>query len=163
MLAITLGTAFRSLASQIYHLIAVGEVCQYMGIREDTFYNWKKKYGVLGTLEMHWLRELEEKTASLNNWWPIYPLTSTCFGRSSIRSFKAGNTQTAGPIAHWWVLGVCAQSNVLGFAGSFHVLLQGQPIGWYVPYSANQRDRTYLCTLWILKDLYIVVTGGLAG
>ena len=30
----------------------VAEVCRKMGISEATFYNWKKKYGSLGTTEL---------------------------------------------------------------------------------------------------------------
>ncbi len=30
----------------------VGEVCRKMGISEATFYNWKKKFGGLGTTEL---------------------------------------------------------------------------------------------------------------
>ena len=37
----------------------VAEVCRKMGISEATFYNWKKKYGGLGTNELRRLRELE--------------------------------------------------------------------------------------------------------
>ena len=31
----------------------VAEVCRKMGISEATFYNWKKKFGGLGTTELH--------------------------------------------------------------------------------------------------------------
>ena len=45
--------------------VKVEEVCRKMGISEATFYNWKKKYGGLGTSELRRLRQLEEENAHL--------------------------------------------------------------------------------------------------
>lgn len=45
--------------------VKVAEVCRKMGISEATFYNWKKKYGGLGTSELRRLRQLEEENAQL--------------------------------------------------------------------------------------------------
>ena len=44
--------------------VSVAEVCRKMGISEATFYNWKKKYGGLGTTELRRLRQLEDE-----NYW----------------------------------------------------------------------------------------------
>lgn len=41
------------------------EVCRKMGISEETFYNWKKKYGGLGSSDLRRLRQLEEKNVQL--------------------------------------------------------------------------------------------------
>lgn len=43
----------------------VAEVCRKMGISENTFYNWKKKYGGLGPSELKRLRQLEEENRKL--------------------------------------------------------------------------------------------------
>jgi putative transposase len=43
----------------------VKEVCRKMGISEATFFNWKKKYGGLGVLELRRLKELEEENSKL--------------------------------------------------------------------------------------------------
>lgn len=43
----------------------VEEVCRKMGISEETFYNWKKKYGGLGSSDLRRLRQLEEKNVQL--------------------------------------------------------------------------------------------------
>jgi putative transposase len=45
--------------------VKVQEVCRKLGISEATFYNWKKKYGGLGTTELRRLRELEAENAQL--------------------------------------------------------------------------------------------------
>ena len=45
--------------------IPVAEVCRKMGISEATFYNWKKKFGGLGTTELRRLRQLEEENSQL--------------------------------------------------------------------------------------------------
>jgi putative transposase len=45
--------------------VTVSEVCRKMGISEATFYNWKKKYGGLGTSELRRLRQLEDENFRL--------------------------------------------------------------------------------------------------
>jgi len=45
--------------------MSVQEVCRKMGISEATYYNWKKKYGGLGTSELRRLRELEAENQQL--------------------------------------------------------------------------------------------------
>jgi len=39
---------------------SVQEVIRKLGISEQTFYNWKKKYGGLGPSELRRLKQLEE-------------------------------------------------------------------------------------------------------
>ncbi len=43
----------------------VTEVTRKMGITEQTFYRWKKKYGGLGTGELRKLKQLEEENRNL--------------------------------------------------------------------------------------------------
>jgi putative transposase len=43
----------------------VPEVCRKMGISEQTFYRWKKKYGGLGVSELRRLRQLDEENRRL--------------------------------------------------------------------------------------------------
>ena len=43
----------------------VTEVIRKMGITEQTFYRWKKKYGGLGSSELRRLRQLEEENRKL--------------------------------------------------------------------------------------------------
>jgi len=43
----------------------VAEVIRKMGITEQTYYRWKKKYGGLGTSELRRLRQLEEENKRL--------------------------------------------------------------------------------------------------
>jgi len=45
--------------------ISVPEVCRKLGVSEATFYNWKKKYGGLGAVELRRLRQLEEENSRL--------------------------------------------------------------------------------------------------
>ena len=44
---------------------SVQEVVRKMGISEQTFYNWKKKYGGLGISELRKLKQLEEENRKL--------------------------------------------------------------------------------------------------
>ena len=43
----------------------VKEVIRKMGITEQTYYRWKKRYGGLGTSELRRLRQLEEENKRL--------------------------------------------------------------------------------------------------
>jgi putative transposase len=45
--------------------IAVSEICRKMGITDQTFYNWKKKYAGLGVSELRKLKQLEEENSKL--------------------------------------------------------------------------------------------------
>ncbi len=44
---------------------AVSEICRKMGIAEQTFYRWKKKYAGMGVAEVRKLRVLEEENRNL--------------------------------------------------------------------------------------------------
>ena len=50
---------------QAEHGTPVAEVTRKMGISEQTFYRWKKKYGGLGTSELRRLKQLEEENRKL--------------------------------------------------------------------------------------------------
>jgi putative transposase len=41
----------------------VGDVCRQMGVSEATFYDWKKRCGNLGLLEVRELRQLRDESA----------------------------------------------------------------------------------------------------
>jgi putative transposase len=43
----------------------VAEVCRKMGISEQTYFRWKKKYAGLGVSELRRLRHLEEENRRL--------------------------------------------------------------------------------------------------
>lgn len=45
--------------------VPVKDLCRKIGISDQTFYNWKAKYGGLGVSELKRLRELEAENARL--------------------------------------------------------------------------------------------------
>lgn len=45
--------------------VPVADLCRKLGVREATFYVWKKKYGELSTSELRKMRKLEEENARL--------------------------------------------------------------------------------------------------
>ena len=45
--------------------VPVKDLCRKIGISDQTFYNWKAKYGGLGVSELKRLRELEAENAKL--------------------------------------------------------------------------------------------------
>jgi putative transposase len=50
---------------QVKHGTQVAEVIRKMGITEQTYYRWKKKYGDLGMSELRRLKQLEEENRKL--------------------------------------------------------------------------------------------------
>jgi putative transposase len=43
----------------------VAEIIRKLGVSEQTFYRWKRKYAGLGIAELRWLRVLEEENRKL--------------------------------------------------------------------------------------------------
>jgi putative transposase len=43
----------------------VGEVCRKLGISEQTFYRWKRKYAGIGVAELRRLRQVEDENRRL--------------------------------------------------------------------------------------------------
>jgi len=43
----------------------VGEICRKLGVSEQTFYRWKKRFGSLGVPELRELRQLREENGKL--------------------------------------------------------------------------------------------------
>ncbi|MEO2052600.1 transposase [Flagellimonas marinaquae] len=45
--------------------VKVDQICREMGIHKATFYNWKKRYSGMDSLELKRLKELEEENRKL--------------------------------------------------------------------------------------------------
>lgn len=45
--------------------LKVADICRRYGLSEQTFHNWKKRYGGLGLEELRRLKELEQENARL--------------------------------------------------------------------------------------------------
>jgi putative transposase len=43
----------------------VGEICRKLGISEQTFYRWKRKYAGIGVAELRRLRQVEDENRRL--------------------------------------------------------------------------------------------------
>ena len=50
---------------QVEYGTPVEEICRKLGIAEQTFYRWKKKYAEMGPQEIRRLKQLEEENAKL--------------------------------------------------------------------------------------------------
>lgn len=44
---------------------SAGEICRTMGVSEQAFYRWKRKYAGLGVTELRRLKALEEENSKL--------------------------------------------------------------------------------------------------
>lgn len=43
----------------------IAEICRRLGVSEQTFYRWKRKFGSMGVSELRRLKQLEEENAKL--------------------------------------------------------------------------------------------------
>jgi putative transposase len=50
---------------QAEHGTPVAEICRKLGVTEQTYYRWKKKYGGMLPSDMKRLKQLEEENAKL--------------------------------------------------------------------------------------------------
>ena len=50
---------------QAEHGTPVGEICRKLGVSEQSFYRWKKKYGGMLPSEVKKLKQLEEENGKL--------------------------------------------------------------------------------------------------
>ena len=57
--------------------LSVKEVCRKHGISDDTFYNWKSKYGGMSASELKRLRETEAENAKLKRMYADLALENT--------------------------------------------------------------------------------------
>ena len=48
--------------------VSVAECCRKMGISEQTYYRWKKRYAGMGVAEVRRLKQLEEENRKLMCW-----------------------------------------------------------------------------------------------
>jgi putative transposase len=77
---------------------AVAEVCRDVGISEQTFYVWTRKYAGLGLNELRELRQLREENTKLKRWWPISRSIGTWCRRWSEKSCTASGPAGPGPL-----------------------------------------------------------------
>ena len=52
----------------------VTEVCRKMGVSEQSFYRWKRKYMGMGVAELRRLKQLEEENRKLKKIDPVWEL-----------------------------------------------------------------------------------------
>ena len=50
---------------QVENGTSVGEVCRKLGISEQTFYRWKRKFAGIGVAELRRLRQVEDENRRL--------------------------------------------------------------------------------------------------
>ena len=52
---------------QVVAVVPVAELCRKMGVIEQTFYTWKKKYAGMGIVEMRRVKQLEDENRRLKS------------------------------------------------------------------------------------------------
>jgi Transposase len=68
-------------ANAIVNEISSDEVCRKMGINEETFYTWRRRYGAMGATSCARSGCSRGRSAASNTSWPTSRSTSTCSKR----------------------------------------------------------------------------------
>jgi putative transposase len=77
----------------------VAEVCCKMGITEQTFYRWKKKFGGMGVAELARLRQLEDENKKLKSLVADLTLTIGSDGDGLVMVMGSHVTSSSSPCA----------------------------------------------------------------
>ena len=101
----------------------VAEVCRKMGISEATFYNWKKKFGGLGTTELRRLRQLEEENSQLKKLVADLSLDKHMLQEVLKKSYKASTTPCSRPMVNRGISHLDSQGYGGGGAGPLYVFI----------------------------------------
>lgn len=102
----------------------VAEVCRKMGISEATFYNWKKKYGGLGTSELRRLKQLEAENRQLKKLVADLSLDKHMLQEVIKKSCEASPAARTCAVSHRRLLHLRAEGMPRRGAGPIHVQLQ---------------------------------------
>ena len=76
----------------------MSEVCRKMGISEQTFYRWKKKFQGIGVAKVRRLRVLEEENRKLKQLVADLSLDSRCCRTCSEKSLEACSAAAPGGV-----------------------------------------------------------------
>jgi putative transposase len=102
----------------------VAEVCRKMGISEATFYNWKKKYGGLGTSELRRLKQLEAENQQLKKLVADLSLDKHMLQEVIKKSCEASPAARACAVSHRRLSHLRPEGMPRRGAGPFNVQLQ---------------------------------------
>jgi putative transposase len=86
----------------------VGEICRKLGVSEQSFYRWKKRFGALGVSELRELRQLREENRKLKGLVADLSLDKTILHEALRKNGKARRPPRAGALGAGGIPGVRA-------------------------------------------------------
>jgi putative transposase len=107
--------------------IRVEEVCRQLGISQATFFNWKKKFGVMGVTELRRLRQLEAENTHLKKLVADLSLNKQMLQEVLKKNSKASDQTRTGHVSPGRVLDFSQASLQYLTVASFHMVL---PSSW---------------------------------
>jgi len=107
--------------------VKTNEICREAGISEQTFYNWKRKYGGMGVSELRRLRLLEEENRKLKQLVADLTLDKHILQEVVKKSSEAGSETGVGGADQCLVRGRPAASLWTDGARSIELLLPESP------------------------------------
>ena len=76
----------------------VGEICREMGVSQQAFYSWKRRYAGLGVSELRELRQLREENTKLKRLVADFSLDRHLLQEIVRKSCKASGPAGPGPL-----------------------------------------------------------------
>ena len=78
---------------------AVAEICRKLGVSEQTFYRWKKKFAGMGVAELRRLKQLEEENRKLKQLVADLSLDTHMLQEAIRKNCKAGPETRTGTVS----------------------------------------------------------------
>lgn len=100
------------------------EVCRKLGITEQTFYRWKKKFAGMGVAELRRLRQLEEENRKLKQLVADLTLDKHILQEVLSKKYEAGSKTPASETDLCWFQDQHSPCLQFNSAREFELLLQ---------------------------------------
>ena len=131
----------------------ISDLCRQLGIAEQTFYAWKKKYAHLGVRELRRLRQVEEENARLKRLVADLSLDKHMLSEALRKKSKARPPPGTGPVVSRDVSGeVCAGLSARPVRPGLVVSHQSRQ-GSIGPPAPDSRSGACPASVWIHADL----------
>jgi putative transposase len=140
----------------------LSDLCRQLGIAEQTFYAWKKKYAHLGVSELRRLRQLEEENSRLKRLVADLSLDKHMLSEALRKKSEARTPSRADRVVSGHVSGQLLAGLSVSAVQSGRVVSPESGEGSVGAPPAHSRSRPCATAVWLAAALGVAATRGLA-
>jgi putative transposase len=140
----------------------LSDLCRQLGIAEQTFYAWKKKYAHLGVSELRRLRQLEEENSRLKRLVADLSLDKHMLSEALRKKSEARTPSRADRVVSGHVSGQLLAGLSVSAVQSGRVVSPESGEGSVGAPPAHSRSRPCTTAVWLAAALGVAATRGLA-